>query len=55
MINNSEITVAQGLQGRYQADGYLLAVRPAQGAEYITSIGRTGKFLIIGQTVYSRE
>lgn len=55
VIINREVTVAQGSQGRWQADGYLLAIRPGQAREYITSVGRTGKFLIIGTTVYARE
>lgn len=52
---NSEVTVAQGSRGTWQADGYLLAIRPSQGAAWITTVGRTGKFLIVGQTVYTGE
>jgi hypothetical protein len=55
VIVNSEVTVAAGNRGTWQADGYLLAIRPSQGAGWITSVGRTGKFLIVGQTVYTRE
>ncbi len=37
-------------------NGWLLVRHStSNGAEYITSICRTGKFLIIGQTVYSRD
>jgi len=33
VIINSEVTVAQGTAGRWQADGYLLAFQPSNGAE----------------------
>ena len=55
VIVNSEVTVAAGNRGTWQADGYLLAFRPSAGAAWITTVGRTGKFLIVGQTVYTRE
>jgi len=55
VIINSEVTAAQGNRGTWIADGYLLSLRPASGAGWITSVGRTGGFLVIGQRVYTRE
>jgi hypothetical protein len=55
VIVNSAVTVAQRSGGTWQADGYLLALRPSNGAEWMTSVGRTGQFLVIGQAVYKRE
>lgn len=55
VIINREVTAAQGTAGTWQADGYLLAFRPSSGAEWMTSVGRTGSFLVVGQTLYKRE
>jgi hypothetical protein len=46
-------TLAGG--GAWQLDGYLLAIRNGNAPQYITTVGRTGKLLIIGTTSYSRE
>jgi hypothetical protein len=41
--------------GTWQLDGYLLAIRNRDSSPYITTIGRTGKLLIIGTGSFSRE
>jgi hypothetical protein len=48
---------ADGTQqgGTWQLDGYLLAIRNGDGAQYITTVGRSGKLVIIGSSAYSRE
>lgn len=55
VIVNSEVTAAQGSGGTWQADGYLVWFRSAKGADWMSSVGRTGKLLVVGQTVYKRE
>jgi hypothetical protein len=41
--------------GTWQLDGYLLAIRNRGAAAYITTVGRTGKLLIIGASSFTRE
>jgi hypothetical protein len=48
-------TVAGGTQGTFELDGYLIAIRPRDGAGWISFVGATGPSLILGTTVYRKE
>ncbi len=55
ITNNSEMTVTQSGRGTYQLDGYLLGFTLADGMQYISVVGSTGGFLVIGSVVYTRQ
>ncbi len=44
-----------GAHGTWQLDGYLFAICPSDRPRWISLLGRTGKFIVIGSTVYARE
>lgn len=55
ITNNAEMTVTQSGGGTWQLDGYLLGFTLADGLQYISVVGATGGFLLIGTVVYTRQ
>lgn len=46
--------IAGGSRGEWQLDGYLLAIRPMGAPSWITNVGMSGEFLIIGAAAYTK-